>query len=475
MSPLETAPSGAEGRRGAANQKVVVAVLYVSIMFMSILDSTIVNVAIPTLRSALDVGDGAVEWVVTGYLLGLAVTVPIAGWLADRLGMVRLFVGGVVAFSAASAACALSSTLVQLVISRVAQGLSGGLLIPLGLAMLFSVFPPAERARASKILVVPTAVAPAVGPLLGGWLVDHYSWPWIFAVNVPIGVAIAVFGAWALREPVRPEARGPLDVWGCALVGAGTAGLLYALGTGVRAGWTDPTVIAAIVVGVGSWAAFATTQGRSAHPVLDLGLMRERLFRNTTLAMTCSTGAFIGMLFLLPQFLQGVLGVSAFESGLSTFPEALGVLVLSQVTGRLYPGVGPRRLMSAGLAAMAVVVLMFLVLDEQSSLWLVRVLAFALGGCFGFVLVPLQAASFAQISPPEMPRASSLFNTGRQLASATGVAVVAAALSGFGSVVPLNGFRAGFVAAAVIAVIGAVVASRIHDIDAASTMGPVRA
>lgn len=440
---------------------------------MTILDSTVVNVAIPTLRTELGVGGGAVEWVVTAYLLGLAITVPIAGWLADRLGMVKLFVGGVIAFAVTSAACAAANTLLLLIVARLLQGLAGGLLVPLGLAMLFSVFPPADRARASKILVIPTAIAPAVGPLIGGWLVDSYSWHWIFIINVPIALAIAVFGAVALHEPDRALQRGPLDVWGCALVGGGTAGLLYALGTGARNGWLHPTVLATAIGGVAALAAFALTQRRSEHPVLDLRLLGERLFRDTTVAMMCSSAAFIGLLFILPQFLQGVMGATALQSGLTTFPEALGVIVFSQIVGRLYPSIGPRRLMAGGLALMSAVMISFLFVDADTSLWVIRAQAFALGGGYGFVLVPLQAASFARISQAQMSRASSLFNTARQLASAVGVALLAAAFSAFGQNLTLRGFRAAFVAAAVVAAIGVVMATRIHDADAADTMRPV--
>jgi predicted MFS family arabinose efflux permease len=253
------------------------------------------------------------------------------------------------------------------------------------------------------------------------------------------------------------------------------------LSEGPSKGWLSGPVLVSATAGIGAVIALVVVELRVSRPMLDLRLLGDRLFRSTTVTLVFSTAAFLGLLFLVPQFLQEAHGATALESGLSTAPEALGVISCSQLVGRLYPRIGPRRLMAFGLAWMAVMILAMSRIDAGTSLWWVRVAMFFAGTGYAFVLIPLQASSFARIAPADTGRASALFNTTRQVSAALGVAVLATALQAWvpstgdpGATIVTDsdvaGYQRTFVVGAVIAVLGALVALRIRDADAASTM-----
>src|SRR5579863_10775977 len=206
--------------RREMNQKVAVSVVFVAAMFMNIMDTTIVNVALPTIGREFHVRADSVDTVAIGYLVSLAVFIPVSGWLGDRLGGRRVLLGSIVLFTLASALCGLAQNPAQLVGFRILQGVGGGMMVPVGMALLFRTFPPQERVRASSILVVPTALAPALGPVLGGLFVTELSWRWVFYVNLPIGAAAFIFGLLFLA-PHRAETHGRLDVAGFVLSGTG--------------------------------------------------------------------------------------------------------------------------------------------------------------------------------------------------------------------------------------------------------------
>ncbi|MCC7366704.1 MAG: multidrug efflux MFS transporter [Dehalococcoidia bacterium] len=444
-------------------------------MFVNILDTTIVNVALPTLADEFDVRTASIEWVVTGYLLSLAVWIPASGWIGDRVGTKRTFLFAIVVFTAASALCGAATSLDQLIAFRILQGVGGGMLTPTGFAMLMRAFPPERRAAISRVIIIPTVIAPASGPVIGGFLIDSLSWRWVFYLNLPIGVATLVFGWIFLREHREPRAGG-FDVPGFLLSAASLALVLFALSEGPQSGWSSPTAWGPGLLGLAALGLLVKVELEREAPLLQMRLVSDRMFRGAMAVSTFATGAFLGVLFVMPIFLQEVRGASAFESGLTTFPEAVGVLIGAQIAGRLYPTVGPRRLMTPGLAAMAVVLVLLTTLDAETNLWLVRLLMLAVGFSMAFAMMPLQACAFTGIRPADTGRASSIYNAQRQVASALGVAVLATILAAsLPDRVPsvaeqVDAFRAVFLAAALIAVIGVVAALRIRDADAAATM-----
>ena len=464
----------------------LVAVAFVFGTFMDILDTTIINVAIPELRAHFGVGRTTIEWVVTGYLCSLAVWIPAAGWIGDRFGTKKTFMFALAMFTGASALCGASWSAGSLIAFRVLQGVGGGMLTPVGTAMLFRAFPPRERAQASSILAIPTVLAPALGPVLGGLIVTHTSWRWIFFVNVPIGLAGFVFAALYLEEHTEPRAGG-FDVWGFVLSGAGLALVLYALSTAPSEGWLSGIVVLTGIGGLLAFVALVVVELRIPFPMLYLRLFGNRLFRTTNIASLMSSGSLIGLIFLLPLFLQELRGLTALQSGLTTFPQALGVMVMARVVGKIYPRVGPRRLLVLGLSMTTVVTSCFVFIDLGTSLWYIRLLMFGRGVAMAFAFIPLQAATFASVPPEDTGRASSIFSTQRQIGAALGVATLATVLTSRtdslvskaipnGDLAVLNArvtaFHQALFAAAVLAALGIIASLFVHDSDAAASMHP---
>jgi EmrB/QacA subfamily drug resistance transporter len=460
------------------SQKVVVSVVFVLAMFMAIMDITIVNVALPTLGRDFGVAATDVGVVSVGFLVSLAVFIPASGWLGDRLGTKRVLLIAIAIFTVASALCGTAQSVTELVVFRVLQGVGGGMLTPVGMAMLYRAYPPEERVRASRILTVPTAFAPALGPVLGGLLITDLSWRWVFWVNVPVGIAAFLFGLVRLEEHREPD-PGRFDLRGFALAGIGFAALMYAVSEGPATGWSSPLILVTGFAGLLLVAGMVWFELRVPQPMVALRLVRDHLFGTTLAVIFPSTMAFLGVLYAVSLFFQDGLSVSPLVSGLSTFPEAIGIMIGAQSAGRLYPHVGPRHIIAGGAAGIAVVTAsMSLVGAGGDALWLMRVLMFFLGLAVAHVFVPSQAAAFATITPAATGRASTLFNAMRQLGSAVGISVITSALSlvgttraaGTGVVPDLGAYHVAFLVAAGTALLAIAPALRIRDSDAASTM-----
>jgi EmrB/QacA subfamily drug resistance transporter len=464
------------------SQKVVVGAVFVAAMFMSIMDVTIVNTALPTIGREFSVSPTAVDSVAISFLVSLAVFIPASGWLGDRFGGKRVLLSAIVVFTLASALCGLAQSLGELVAFRILQGAGGGMLAPVGMAMLFRVFPPAERIRASAILTVPTTFAPALGPVLGGLLTTDLSWRWVFYVNVPLGAAAVAFGAVFLEQQTQPAA-GRFDLPGFLLSGAGLGLLMYGVSEGPDQGWSDPRVLTGVAVGAVLLALMVVVELRTAEPIVGLRLLGNRLFRSANGVMILGSIAFLGTLFVISLYYQYGRGLDALGSGLSTAPEAFGVMGGAQIATRiLYPWLGPRRHIALGLTAVAASIGPLALLGAQSSLWWARLLMFTLGLAMAQVFVPAQAAGFATITPAATGRASTLFNMVRQLGGAIGVALLTTIIGLIGAthlvaghqVANLAAYRVTFVAAAAVALLGAAVALTIHDSDAAASIPPRR-
>jgi EmrB/QacA subfamily drug resistance transporter len=461
--------------------KVAVSVVFVIGMFMNILDITIVNVALPSIATDFDESAAAVAAVSVGYLVSLAVFIPASGWLGDRFGNKRIFLLALFLFTFASALCGFASSLPQLVGARVIQGAGGGMIMPVGMAMLMHAFPPAERIRAAKILTIPTAFAPALGPVIGGLLVTNYSWEWVFFLNVPIGLFAIVFGLLFVHE-TREKVIKKFDVPGFVLAGVGLASVMYALSEGASKGWGSPVIIGTAVGGVLLLSLLVLVELRTREPLLDLPLFANGLFRSCNLVIMTASAAFLGAMFLLPVMLQEAMGYSALDSGLATFPTALGVMAASQVSTKYYSSLGPRRVLVAGMVIVTLSLLSLTLVDDGTNVWVIRGIAFVLGLGMANIFIPSQTAAFATIPPARNGGASTLFNVQRQVGSAIGVAVLSSVLVAIGTFTvtpagPVPDFSAyhwGFVVAAGFALLGIVFALMVKDEDAAATMVPAR-
>jgi predicted MFS family arabinose efflux permease len=320
------------------------------------------------------------------------------------------------------------------------------------------------------VLIVPTLLAPALGPVIGGALVDGLSWRWIFYVNLPVGMAAMLVGLLFLPAGSEHPA-GRFDLPGFLLAGAGFPLVMYALSTGSSSGWGSATVLGAGLSGLVLLAVFIAVEQRTAEPLLRLRLYRDGLFRITSLQLTAAAGGFMGTLFLVPLLLQNGLGFSAIHSGLSTFTEALGGMTGVQLTTRLYKRVGPRRLMTAGMGGTVATIGLMALAGPSDAFWMIPLLMFGTGLSFGFAMSPAQTANMATVSAAETGHASTLQNTERQAGGAAGVALLGTVIAATGAgAADLAGYHLAFLAAAGLMAFGALAATFVNDADAAPTM-----
>lgn len=463
------------GIRGRIPHHRAVAIVYAGSMFMSVMDTQIVNVALPTMSHDFHAPISSVQWVVTAYLMSIAVCVPASGWLGDRFGTKRIYLLAVASFTVASLLCAMSSNLPELVVTRVLQGIGGGMMVPVGMSMLYRAYPSERRIGVARLITRVMVIAPATAPIIGGSLVTWESWRWIFTINLPVGAAALLFGARFLAEHREPR-KGGFDLPGALLGGAGLGALLYSVGSGPTLGWgsveVDLTGAAAVVLII----CFVRLELRREHPLLNLHLLSNRLFRRCCSIIAFSSTSFFGSLVFTSLYLQTGRGLSAINSGLSTFPEAIAIGITSQIVARLFPRIGPRRLLASGFVGLALTCGALAEAGLHTNLWEVRGLCFALGVSVAFIMLPSQASAFAQISSAETGHASAIFNTLQRALSSLGVALLATVLALGGGDQhhrhpSVSAFHWVFAANVALATVGAALALRIRDADAASAMG----
>jgi EmrB/QacA subfamily drug resistance transporter len=460
--------------RWRPGQELVVLVTYSVGLYMTIVDNTIIYTALPSVARDFHASLASAQWVTLSYLIVLAMMIPSSGWIGDRFGTRRTFLIALALFTAASALCGLSGSLAQLIIFRVIQGVGGGLIIPVGQAMLFRVFPAARRAKAVGWVMLGTSLGPAVGPVLGGVLTTYLSWRWCFYVNVPFGLTALLIALLFLAEHREPAA-GRLDTAGFVLAGGGLALFLFAVSESPVRGWTSPVIIGTGAAGVLALTVLVWVELRSVAPMLNLRLLGNRVFRTASLVSMCSMGAYSAYLFTMPEFLQQARGASALSSGLTTFPGALGVLASSQLAARAYPRLGPRRMALAGACGVITVwTVIGLTVGLDTNIWVIRVLIFCSGFCIPWCGIATQTSSFATISSVDTGRAAALFQAQGQVAAGIGVALLVTVISSSlrAGVAPVTAFHHAFFTAVAVMALAALLALSIRDADAAATMRP---
>ena len=369
-----------------------------------------------------------------------------------------------------------------MIVFRIIQGAFAGVISPVGSAMLFRAFPLNERAKAATAVVGVAVIAPAAGPVLGGILIEGLSWRWIFFVNVPIGILALTLGFLWLKEEVVGTS-GRIDWAGIVLTGSGLALFFLGITLGRTAGWGSGVVLSMLIGSVLILALLVWVEMRSEDPLLALRLFGDRLFTATNLTGAPAYAGFFALVFLVPIFLQEIGGYSPLETGLALLPQPVGVIISSQIVGRvLYPAMGPRPLLLAGTFGAFLASFVFVFADESTSLLAVSTALFFRGLAMGAVFVSLQTATYATIELPDMARATSLFNTQRQTSAALGVAVVAAVLSALSTAVGSSGssdlsadaFSAAFLVGSLFFVAAALASLLIRTEDARGTMAEGR-
>ena len=412
--------------------KAAVTTAYVTSLLMASLDTNIVNVMLPTLTREFSAPLTSVKWAVVGYVLALAITMPVAAWLTGRFGMRRMYLTALGLFVLASACCGAAQNLPELVVTRFAQGAAGGLIGPVATAMLYRTYPQEERGRMTRLLLMPVALGPALAPPLGGFLVDHLSWRVAFLVNAPVGLitAAAVLAGLPADRGSREQRLAPANFLTAA---AGLSGAMYLLGEGPERGWGSPPIIIVACATAAALGCFVTIEFRSSQPMLDLPLLRDRLFRYSNLATLFQTMTFLGgMLYITPLLLQQLDGRSPLAAGLVMTVVPVGVVTSSQTAGRAFDRIGPRPLVVAGQSLLAVDLLVVSRFDGTTPVWAFCAAMFFAGLSNGMGMVGLQASMFAHIPRESISRAATLLNVNRQVATALGVSVATVVLTAAG-------------------------------------------
>jgi EmrB/QacA subfamily drug resistance transporter len=399
-------------------------------MAMSVLDTTIVNVALATLGRELHSTISQIQWVVTGYMLALAAVIPLSGWAAERFGTRRMYIISLVLFTAGSMLCGISSTATELIIFRVVQGVGGGMLMPLGMMMMAGAAGPKRMGRVMSIVSMPMMLAPILGPTIGGLIVDNASWRWIFYVNVPIGVIAVIAAMRILPHPKAGEARArPLDFRGLALMALGLPLLTYGLAeVGSTGGFTSPKVIPPILAGLALIVAFVLHALRVPNPLLNLRLYKRPTFWTASSATFFLGAALFGGMILLPLYWQHIRHESVLDAGLLLAPQGLGMALVMPIAGRLTDRIGGGPLAVVGVTVTTLATIPFGLIGAHTSIvWL----SFALlvrGMGIGFSFMPVMTAAFAALDKSELPDATPQLNVVQRVGGSLGTAVLAVVL-----------------------------------------------
>ena len=392
--------------------------------FMNVLDTSIANVSIPAISGDLAVSPDQGTWVITSFGVANAISLPLTGWLTRRFGQVRLFTASVLLFVISSFLCGLAPSLSTLILFRVLQGAVAGPMIPLSQALLLSSYPKERAGSALAVWAITTLVAPVAGPLLGGWITDNLSWPWIFYINVPVGL-IAVAVTWLIyRTRETPTAKVPVDGVGLALLILWVGALQVMLDKGKDLDWFGSSYIVALaIVVVVAFAVFIVWELTDRHPIVDLRLFARRNFWTSTLAMSLGYGTFFGNLVLLPLWLQQYMGYTATMAGVVLAPVGFLAILLMPVVGRTLHRVDPRIFSTGAFSVFAVVLLMRSHFNTEADLTTLLIPTVVQGVAMALFFIPLVTLSISGLSHDRIPAASGLFNFARITAGSFGTSI----------------------------------------------------
>jgi len=396
---------------------------------MSILDVTVVHIALPTLAAEFSAELTTMQWVATGYTLALATVIPVTGWACARFGTKRLFMTSLVLFVAGSALAGASWSAESMIAFRVLQGLGGGMIMPAGMTILTQKAGPQRVGKVMSVVGIPMLLGPICGPILGGWLVDDVSWEWIFYINVPIGL-ITLVAAWRILTPDVPEPTERLDVPGLLFLSPGLAMLIYGLATGAeRSSFTSATVLTTTIAGAALVAAFVVRALMARNPLIDVRLFQRRSVAAAALTMVTFGIALFGALFLLPLYFQWVQGRSALETGLLLIPQGVGAMFTMPIGGVLTDRMGPGRVVLVGLPIIVGSLFGLTFLEADTAYSMLGALFFTLGLGMGLTMMPTMSAAMQTLGHDEVPRASTALNIIQQVATSIGTAAFSVLLT----------------------------------------------
>ena len=414
---------------GASN-KWVITVTVMTGTLMSALDLSIVNVALPYMRGNLGASIEEITWVATGYMLSNVTVMPLIALLTARFGRKRFYMVSVFLFTLSSMACGMARDMAAMVTFRVIQGIGGGALIPVSQSILRETFPQEEQGMAMGIYGLGVVMGPAIGPTLGGWLTTHYSWPWIFYVNVPVGVINLLLVSRFIEDPpYLIRETGKVDLLGVGLLAVGLGSLQIMLEKGQQKEWFSSNFIVDLaLVAVVGLLFFVIRELTTERPAVDLRILKDLTFTSGTFIGGILGMGLFGTLFLLPLLLEQLLGYPAFDSGLALMPRSLAMAMTMPLAGRFYNKAGPRFLVFLGLVISALSFWELSRLSLDVGFWDIAFPQFIQGVGFGVIFVALSTAALSSVSKPKMQAATGLYNVVRLVFGSVGIAIAATGL-----------------------------------------------
>ena len=431
-------------------------------LFMIMLDNTVVNVALPSIERDLHANLSELQWIVTGYALTFAALMLVGGKIADAYGRRLIFVCGIAVFTTASLLCGLSGTAHELIAARALQGAGAALMNPATLSIIAATFQPRERGTAIGIWAGVSALALAIGPLVGGLITEHLNWNWIFFINVPFGI-LGIGASFVFIDESRDETHERLDLPGLVTSGVGLFALTYGLIEANNFGWTSSRIIGAFLVAAISLGAFVLLERHQRAPMMPLELVRNRTYTGANLTMLLVALAMFGVFFFVSLYMQNILGYSAVQAGAAFLPMTVLIILIAPLAGRTTDRIGSRGLMTAGMLLVAVQLVLFSRLTADASYWQLLP-ALVIGGVgMAFTMTPSAAAATRSVPVDKAGVGSAVLNSARQVGGTMGVAVMGAIVaSQAGGVRSPEAFMTGFDdalrVAAAIAAVGAIVA-----------------
>jgi EmrB/QacA subfamily drug resistance transporter len=452
--------------RHATNPWVVLVLICLA-QFMVVLDATIVNVALPSIQTDLHLSDGGLQWIINAYTLVFGGFLLLGGRLGDLLGRKRLFLVGLVIFTGASLACGLAPSVGFLIGARVVQGVGGAIMNPATLSIITATFPPRQRGMAIGIWAGVSAMALAIGPLVGGILTEYVHWSWIFFINVPVGIVGIAVTRWAVDESRDTSHEQRLDLPGLITSGVGLFALTYGLIEANNYGWTSARIVALFVFAILMLGLFVALEHRQRLPMLDLSLFRNMTYTGANVAMLLVTLAMFGIFFYNSIFIQRILGYSPVQTGAIFLPMTVLIILVAPQAGKLTDRIGARWLIGVGLSFVTLSLILFAQLEPGSTFW--DILPGLLTGGFGMALTmtPTTAAAMGSVPVDKAGVGSAVLNAFRQVGGSLGIAIMGAVVaSQISAPVGTPAYRAQFVdgyhlglyVAAAIAFSGALVA-----------------
>ncbi len=418
------AESTQSGHREVNRWIIAISVMFST--FMEVLDTTVVNVSLPHIAGSLSASVDEATWTLTSYLVANAIILPITGWLANYFGRKRLLMMSVVGFTTASFLCGLAPSLPFLVLFRVIQGACGGALQPISQAVLLEAFPPHERGKAMGFWGLGIVVAPMLGPVLGGWLTDSYSWRWVFYINIPVGIASIIMTQMFIFDPSYiKRSKGGVDYWGIGMLAVGVGALQIVLDKGQEKDWlSSHFILALVVIAAFGWILFLLRELWADHPVVDLSVLKNRTYSTGVFLMTILGFVLYGSLVVLPILLQTLLGYPALEAGIAMFPRGLGSFIAMPVIGIVMARFDPRKLLGLGILGAAATLVMLGRLNLNAGYWEIFWPQFIQGLSMGLLFVPLTTVTMDSIARERMGNATSIFNLMRNIGGSVGIATV---------------------------------------------------